>query len=1483
MEISQDRRLPAQRPYDELVVRRVFRIIGRVAVIAVAVAVALAALILLTAAAAIHSDWGQRRLRALLHDEVAARTGLELTVDEVGVTLLPLRATVRGLSLDGRDGEPILEVASVGATVDAGALLRGDVVIERIDVERPRARLALGPGGAISNLPRLERPPSRGGEGRPLWVKAVRLRGGEVHVDAPGLVPRPDVPIVADLRGLDLRVAGPARGTYDVELGADGGAVVVGARRLELDELRATARLEPDQLLLRAVDLGLGGLRVRGHDGVLRLAAPFDARLETEVELPLSLVSSLPLGAPRLGGHLVLAARVAREGGEVEASGALAVAGAALSLAGAGASEPGPLGDLEAELRYARGRLEVPAARLELAGEAGGRVELRRASLGLTGPDGAASLPVHGELALAGVSLAGAVAALGLRDPGADLVAGGELAVRGRLRPLALRVELQPLEATGVRIAAGPGQARTLRRVELRGGLDLDTAAARAEGLEVALGPRAGAEAPREGLVIDGRFPFAAAAPLSATVRSGPGGLALDELAGLAGVALGGAAQVELEAAGTYAAPVAHGRVAVAGLAVAGRVIDAVDATLRYEGRVLEVPRLDARFGRSRVGVRHGRLELGGAAGLQARASASLEPVALGDAVALAGLGERLGPLRGLLEGRAELTLRRGLEGLTVALAGTVPELGWGDKRLGEAGLDVVYDRGAVEVRALRVRRGQGVLDLEGTVSAQRELDLTLDVAGYRVPPLAGLLPVPAGLRFRSTVDARVRLEGTVAAPLGHGEVALRDTSLSGRAYGLTHLRFEVDGAGLRLAGQVAGDLVRIDEARLALVSPWDFAIRGAVRVDDVAAAVPEGVVPEGVGGRLASELELRGALGDASRLAGAVTIGELEVEARGVRARATRPLELRLEGGEARAEGAELALTAAGAPPGEPGATVRLPGLRLGLASPWPVRLRAVARLEDLGRLAGAERAPDGLRARAELLLGVAGDLGRLDRLRGRATVRDLAVRQGELELRTAAPLQLALAGERLQLEPAQILVSTPELEAPRTLSLGGWISEAAMDVGVEGSLELAMLAPLIEPVQELTGLLTVSARVTGSPASPQIAGRAAVANARAVIPGLPGIVDRGRAEVRFSRDVAILDRLEAGVLGGRAVASGRASLSGLGLGSYHVDARLLGGRYPFGARSAATFDAVLAVDGPSTGQTLPIVSGRVDVLSLRYVERVPLELDVFLVADRVLRTERAEARVFEPEGGRVRLDVRVAERGRLRLDTNLGQATVHIADGNLLVTGTDQALGVVGTVRVEPGAIVTFRNTQFEVQRGQVDLRSHSEIDGTIDVEATTERRDWNITLRATGPLRQPEIQLTSDPMLSEADILLVLTVGMTQAEFQEAGASAALSELVAQGLVQELGQLPSYVGRISVATEYSPRLGRAIPRVRVNRDLTSRLELGGSVGLSASRDFDVDLSYRIVEGLSIDAIYSSEAGTDASFGDVGIDLRYRRELGR
>ena len=44
------------------------------------------------------------------------------------------------------------------------------------------------------------------------------------------------------------------------------------------------------------------------------------------------------------------------------------------------------------------------------------------------------------------------------------------------------------------------------------------------------------------------------------------------------------------------------------------------------------------------------------------------------------------------------------------------------------------------------------------------------------------------------------------------------------------------------------------------------------------------------------------------------------------------------------------------------------------------------------------------------------------------------------------------------------------------------------------------------------------------------------------------------------------------------------------------------------------------------------------------------------------------------------------------------------------------------------------------------------------------------WRITLQAHGPVENLKVTLSSDPALSQEDIVLLLTIGMTRAELDD-----------------------------------------------------------------------------------------------------------------
>ena len=146
-----------------------------------------------------------------------------------------------------------------------------------------------------------------------------------------------------------------------------------------------------------------------------------------------------------------------------------------------------------------------------------------------------------------------------------------------------------------------------------------------------------------------------------------------------------------------------------------------------------------------------------------------------------------------------------------------------------------------------------------------------------------------------------------------------------------------------------------------------------------------------------------------------------------------------------------------------------------------------------------------------------------------------------------------------------------------------------------------------------------------------------------------------------------------------------------------------------------------------------------------------------------------------------------------------NVGDLT---GSADLRVVGDTSRVGMVGTVRMDPGGRVYLKEREFELQRGEIHFDEPFAFDPDLDIALNTtvasREQDYNIDLRVSGPYSDWRTDATSDPMLPQADINALLLFGMTQEELERyGGLTAALAleggDLLASrlGLVEKVGE--------------------------------------------------------------------------------------------
>lgn len=457
-----------------------------------------------------------------------------------------------------------------------------------------------------------------------------------------------------------------------------------------------------------------------------------------------------------------------------------------------------------------------------------------------------------------------------------------------------------------------------------------------------------------------------------------------------------------------------------------------------------------------------------------------------------------------------------------------------------------------------------------------------------------------------------------------------------------------------------------------------------------------------------------------------------------------------------------------------------------------------------------------------------------------------------------TRTPLRLSYANDTLSI-PAFRLTGEGT-----SLTLGGTVSRTteALDVTIEGTSNLAILQGVISDVRA-SGNATIAASIGGTLSEPTYGGQATVTDGRLRHYSFPHSLDAINGRVTFDASGLRLDDLRGRMgTGGRNGTGdvrfgGTIGLDGFLPGEVNVTVRGdgLDLRFPEGFRSIV--DADLAVTGSVENA---LVSGRLTVRQARYTRRLAGNVGLLGLA---------------AAGGDAALPVASSAAPTLPLTFAIdlvGQrlALIDDADATVVVspdlrfTGTLDRPHLAGRVDIERGE-TEFLGNRYTVG-GYVEFNNPSTIEPFFDVEARTQIRqpaqEYRIDLRFTGTLARFSYDLSSDPPLSQVDVLnLILgqspdlqrtelrALGSPQ-EMQNQLMSTVLAQLVTSPITTPVGRVVERTLNVDTFT-VTPLLSadaslQQLPtaRITVGKKISNRVFLTYSRSLDNSTSLDYDL---------------------------------------
>ncbi|WP_353069477.1 translocation/assembly module TamB domain-containing protein [Tunturibacter empetritectus] len=477
-----------------------------------------------------------------------------------------------------------------------------------------------------------------------------------------------------------------------------------------------------------------------------------------------------------------------------------------------------------------------------------------------------------------------------------------------------------------------------------------------------------------------------------------------------------------------------------------------------------------------------------------------------------------------------------------------------------------------------------------------------------------------------------------------------------------------------------------------------------------------------------------------------------------------------------------------------------------------------------------------------------VSGPLKTPKALRGEAEFNQVDVKLQGVELKAAEPLRVGLRDGVATLEQVHITGQDTDMRASGTGQLFGATDPKGgkLDVKATGSVSMTLLHTFDADVIS-TGKVEFTVGAGGYVMNPELTGRVQFEKVNVAIDGIPNGLSNMNGTLVFNGDRLQVENLAATTGGGTLKIGGAiryknglyADLSATG---DVVRVRLYG--------LSATANANLKLQGSPDSALL---SGT--ILITRFGVGADVDFAAFGSAGGVSPPPDPNA-----PANKIRLDVHVTSAPQLDFQNSYAKLAGTV---DLQIRGTAADPSLLGRIEINEGS-ATFAGTKYQLQRGEIYFTNPVRIDPIIDLDATAQVENYDITIGLHGTSTNLKPTYRSEPPLSESDVFQLLALGRTQEEAQlyqerqvQQGTDPTTSALLGGALnatVSNRVEKLFGVGSVKIDPAFVGTLGGSSARITVQQQLSRQITATFATNVNTSAQQLIQVQYDLNHDNSI-----------------------------
>jgi translocation and assembly module TamB len=462
-----------------------------------------------------------------------------------------------------------------------------------------------------------------------------------------------------------------------------------------------------------------------------------------------------------------------------------------------------------------------------------------------------------------------------------------------------------------------------------------------------------------------------------------------------------------------------------------------------------------------------------------------------------------------------------------------------------------------------------------------------------------------------------------------------------------------------------------------------------------------------------------------------------------------------------------------------------------------------------------------------------------------------------------------------RLTYRRNEVRVDQAHLHGPDTdLQVSGtarFDRDRPLRLAMSGQLDLRLLAGWL-PGFDFQGQATANVSIAGTISRPRITGRTTVHNASASYADFPVGLSKVSGDFVFDQSRFLFDNVTAESGGGKLALSGNV-VYGEGPLRYEVNATttLIRIRYPTGLSWLA--GGTLQLSGSTSASLL---SGRVQVQRLLFAQGV--DVASFFAA-------ASQTSPGPPSTSAFLRNLSFDVEGQTMPGAQIQWTSAQIGiDGGVRLRGTWDRPILLGNIHLLGGQMA-FRGNNFDLTRGDINFANPFRLDPVLNVEATANISQYQVTINFSGPASRLSMTYRSDPPLPDSDIIALLALGSPgeeaglrsqSASSQNYGATALLSEAISSGIggrVEHLFGISQF--RVDPFVAGAATESNAAARVTIQEQVARDLTITYSTNAATTNQYQlIQVQYDVSRGLSVEFLRDIN-------GTYGFDIKWVRHF--